>query len=197
MEPTNIDFKNIWQKQKGNQPDLKDLLNKLQYYKSKNLRKLILTNVLLLLTSIFIGLIWCHYQPQLISTKIGIVLTILAMAIYLFAYNKLFTFFYKTNDTETNIEYLQSLYTLKNKQGFVQTTMTNLYFIMLSAGICLYMYEYTSRMTTSMAIFAYSITLIWIGFNWFYIRPKTVKKQQAKLNELIKKFEDITQQLKE
>lgn len=197
MEPTNIDFKNIWQKQKVNEPNFEDLLNKLKQFKNKSLRKLVITNILLLATSVFIGLIWYHYQPQMISTKIGLVITILAMAIYLFVYNKLFTFFYKTNNTQTNSDYLQSLYTLKSKQGFMQTTMMNLYFIMLSTGICLYMYEYTSRMTAFMAVFAYGITLIWMGFNWFYTRPRTIKKQQTKLNELIIKFEEINKQLKE
>ena len=197
MEPTNIDFKNIWQKQKVSEPNFEDLLRKLKQFKNKSLRKLVITNILLLVTSIFIGLIWYHYQPQLISTKIGIILTIFAMAIYLFAYNKLFTFFYKTNSTQTNSDYLQGLYLLENKQGFMQTTMTNLYFFILSTGICLYMYEYTSRMTILMSFLAYGITLIWIGFNWFYIRPKTIKKQQTKLNELIRKFEDFSTQLKE
>jgi hypothetical protein len=197
MEPTNIDFKNIWQKQKVNEPNFEDLLNKLKQFKSKSLRKLIITNILLLATSVFIGLIWYHYQPQMISTKIGIVITILAMAIYLLVYNKLFTFFYKTNSTQSNTDYLQSLYILKSKQGFIQTTMMNLYFIMLSTGICLYMYEYTSRMTPFMAVFAYGITLMWMGFNWFYTRPRTIKKQQTKLNELIGKFEEINKQLKE
>lgn len=197
MEPTNIDFKNIWQKQKVSEPNFEDLLRKLKQFKNKSLRKLVITNILLLVTSIFIGLIWYHYQPQLISTKIGIILAIFAMAIYLFAYNKLFTFFYKTNSTQTNSDYLQSLYLLENKQGFMQTTMTNLYFFILSTGICLYMYEYTSRMTILMSFLAYGITLIWIGFNWFYIRPKTIKKQQTKLSELIRKFEDFSTQLKE
>lgn len=197
MEPTNIDFKNIWQQQKSNKPNIDDLLNKLKHFKNKSLRKLVITNVLLVATSIFIGLIWFHYQPQFTSTKIGIVLTILAMAVYLAAYNKLFMFFYKTDDTQTSSEYLQSLYILKNKQRFMETTMINVYFIMLTGGISLYMYEYASRMTLLMAIVTYGITLLWVGFNWFYIRPRTIRKQQTKLNELIKKFESINKQLKE
>jgi hypothetical protein len=41
----------------------------------------------------------------------------------------------------------------------------------------------------------YGLTLFWMGFNWFYIHPKTVKKQQIKLNDLISKMEALTQQL--
>jgi uncharacterized coiled-coil protein SlyX len=34
-----------------------------------------------------------------------------------------------------------------------------------------------------------------MGFNWFYIRPKQIKKQQSKLNDLIAKFEEVNNQL--
>ena len=59
------------------------------------------------------------------------------------------------------------------------------------------MYEYASRMEVLGAVLSYSITLAWIAFNWFYIRPKTIKKQESKLDELISKFESINKQLKE
>jgi hypothetical protein len=194
---TNIDFKNIWKQQTSQKPNMEELLGRLKKFKHENLRKLIITNILLILTSIGIGLVWYYYQPQLITTKTGIILVILAMIIFLFAYNKLFMLFYKLDNTQTNTEYLQSLYVVQNRQKFMQTTMINVYFIMLFAGICLYMHEYTSRMEPLYAVLAYTVTFLWIGFNWFYLRPKTIKKQEAKLNGLIDKFEEINQQLKE
>ena len=57
------------------------------------------------------------------------------------------------------------------------------------------MYEYALEMPTSTAIFAYAATLAWIGFNWFYIRPKTIKKQNVKLDELIDKFKNLEFQI--
>lgn len=197
MDNSNIDFKNIWQQQKVVQPNINELQNKLKNYKKNSFKKLIISNILLIATSGFIIYIWYHYQPQFIITKIGIVLTILAMAIYLFAYNKQYSIFNRLDATQTNSDYLKNLTALKTKQKFIQSTMLSIYFIMLSTGICLYMYEYTSRMTKIWAIFAYGITLTWIGINWFYIRPKTIKKQQAKLDELISKFEDVNKQLVE
>ncbi|MFP3834006.1 hypothetical protein [Chryseobacterium sp. SIMBA_028] len=194
---TNIDFKNIWKQQTSNKPNVEELLSKLKKFKNENLRKLILTNLLLIATSLSIAFIWYRYQPQLATTKIGIVLVILAMVIFLFAYNKLFMIFYKIDDTQSNSDYLQNLYLVKNKQKFMQTTMLNLYFIMLFLGICLYMYEYTSRMTLIYGILAYGLTFIWIGINWFYLRPKTIRKQQVKIDGLIDKFEEINNQLKE
>ncbi|MBP4142966.1 hypothetical protein J3S90_14255 [Flavobacterium sp. P4023] len=197
MNNNDIDFATIWQQQKVNQPNIEELLNKLKQFKKSNLQKLIISNILLLATSGFIIFIWYYYEPQFITTKIGIVLTILAMVVFVFSNNKLLSVFNKIDNTKNNNEYLQSLSELKTKQKYMQTTMLSFYFITLSLGICLYMYEYSSIMTTGWAIFAYFITLTWIGFNWFYIRPKIIKKQQIKLDELISKFETVNKQLNE
>lgn len=194
---SNIDFKNIWKQQTSNKPNLEELIGKLKKFRNQNLRKLILANIGLITTSLLIIYIWYRFQPEMITTKIGIVLVILAMVMFLFAYNKMFMVFYKIDQTQSNNEYLQSLYVVKSKQKLMQTTVLNLYFIMLFLGICFYMYEYTSRMTIGSGILTYSVTLAWIAFNWFYLRPKTIKKQQGKLDELINKFEEINNQLKE
>lgn len=194
---TNIDFKNIWKQQTSHQPSIEELLGKLKQFRLENLRKLILINIMLIITSLGIAFIWYRYQPQLVTTKIGIVLVILAMLIFLCAYNRLFMVFYKIDNTQTNQEYLQSLYIVKGKQKFMQTTMLNIYFMILFLGLCFYMYEYTLKMSAIPAIIAYTALLFWIGFNWFYIRPRTIRKQQAKINELINKFEEINNQFKE
>lgn len=193
----NINFKDLWARQTTSQPNTDDLFLQINKLKTKNLRKLVVTNLLLIATSIFIIFIWAYYQPQLLTTKIGIILTIFAMIIYLFSYNQSFSLFKKTTNTQSNSEYLKDLLAMKTKQHFLQTTILNLYFVLLSLGIGLYMYEYTSRMTTFWGIFAYGITTIWILFNWFYLRPKQIKKQQTKLDEIINKFEMLNKQLDE
>ncbi|WP_343609749.1 hypothetical protein [Chryseobacterium oranimense] len=194
---TDIDFKNLWKQQTAEKPSIEELLGKLKGFKKENIRKLVATNILLIITCIFIGLIWYYYQPQMLTTKIGIVVVIVAMVIFLTTYNQLFMNFYRLDNNLTNNEYLQNLYLLKNRQKFMQTTMLNLYFILLFVGICLYMYEYTSRMKLIYAITTYVVTFAWIAINWFYLRPKTIKKQQAKINGLIDKFEEINNQLKD
>ena len=193
----NINFKDLWAKQTSVAPNPENLISEIKKLKQYNLRKLILTNILLIATSIFIIFIWMHYQPQLLTTKIGIILIILAMAVFLFAYNNSYSLFKSDKNSQSNSDYLKDLLTIKAKQKFMETTILNLYFILLSTGIGLYMYEYTSRMTTFWGIFAYGITTIWILFNWFYLRPKQIKKQQAKLDEIINKFEMLNKQLDE
>ncbi|MHC0439174.1 hypothetical protein [Flavobacterium sp. 3-210] len=195
MENNNINFNDLWKKQTVSQPDMQDLLSRLGKFKKASLRSLWMTNIMLFATSAFIIFIWIYYQPQFISTKIGIVLTILAMVIYLFVSNKLFSNYKDIDATQTNQEYLQKLIFIQKKQQFLQTNMMSLYFLLLTIGICLYMYEYASRMSVLGASLTYGITLLWILFNWFYIRPKQIKKQQSKINSLIEKFEEVNNQL--
>ncbi|OUL60670.1 hypothetical protein [Flavobacterium sp. AJR] len=191
----NIDFKDLWKKQTVSQPNIEDLLARLKQFKKAGVRTLWITNILLFTTCAFIIFVWYTYQPKFISTKIGIVLTILAMVIYLFFYNRLVSTYKNIVTAQTNQEYLQKLILIKKKQQFMQSTMLSLYFLLLGVGICFYLYEYTSRMATLWGFFTYGVTLLWMGFNWFYIRPKQIKKQQSKLNDLIAKFEEVNNQL--
>ena len=120
MDTNNIDFATIWQQQKISQPNIDDVLDKLKKFKQSSLRKLMISNILLVATSGFIIFIWYYYQPQFITTKVGIVLTVLAMVIYLFIYNKVFASFNKIDTTQTNSNYLQSLKSLKIKRRTLQ-----------------------------------------------------------------------------
>ena len=191
----NIDFKNLWKQQSVSPPNMEELLSKVKHFKRVSIRKLVITNVLLIATSVFIGFIWYRYQPQFVSTKIGIVLIIFAMVLYLFVYNKLITFYKNIEGNQSNSEYLQKLISIKAKQQYLQSSVLSLYFILLGSGLSLYMYEYASRMTILWAIVAYAVTLGWIGFTWFYLRPKEIKKEQNRINTLIAKFEAVNNQL--
>ncbi|WP_316633233.1 hypothetical protein [uncultured Flavobacterium sp.] len=191
----NIDFKDLWKRQSVSQPDMQDLLGRLKKFKKESLKTFWVLNVLLFATCAFNIFVWYYYQPQFISTKIGIVLMVLTMMIYLFVHNKLLSKYKNIETTQTNQEYLQNLILIKKKQQFLQTKMISFYFIALTIGICLYMYEYASRMPFLKICLAYGITLSWIAFTWFYLRPRKIKKQQSKLNSLIEKFEEVNNQL--
>jgi predicted signal transduction protein with EAL and GGDEF domain len=192
---TNIDLKKIWNKQNIETPKVEILYAKANKLKSRSFLKLIVVNITLLLTITFIGFIWYYYQPELVTTKIGIILTILAMIIFLLPYNKQFSLLSKTKTEPNSKEYLQQLIKLKEKQTFQQTTMLSVYFIILSLGIGLYLFEYASRMTITWGIITYAITILWFAINWFYLRPKTITKQNAKLNKLLVEFEKLNKQM--
>ena len=191
----NINFNDLWSGQKIVQPNPDELILKVDKLKKANTKRIVYTNITLVLTSVFIGFIWYYYQPQFITSKIGIVLAVLAMLSFIVASNSSLVLYKKLDAGESNQQYLKTLLLIKEKQQFMQTTMLNLYFLFLSVGLSLYMYEYVSRMSTLMAVVVCGVTALWFLFNWFYLRPKQIKKQEAKLNEIIAKFEDIQGQL--
>ncbi|WP_117884153.1 hypothetical protein [Aureibaculum luteum] len=191
----NIDFKQYWNKQKIETPALDELIKKANQFKTKTRFKLIVANFVLLATCMIISFVWFYYQPTFLSTKIGILLCIIAMIVYLAFHNTLRPFLFG-NQLELDAKaQLKQLLILKEKQRFQQTTLLNGYFILLSLGLGLYMYEYVVRMTLPWAIFTYGIVLFWIAINAFYFRPKTIKKQQAQLDKLIAQLKDLNEQL--
>ncbi len=192
-----INLKYLWGKQTSIAPNLENLIAEIKKMNQYNLRKLVFTNISLIATSIFIILIWIYYQPQLLTTKIGIILIIFAIVVFLLTYNKSYSLFKSYRNSQSNSDYLKNLLAIKAKQKFMETTMLNLYFVLLSMGIGLYMFEYTSRMKPIWGLVTYGITFLWILFNWFYLRPKQINKQRAKLDTIISKFEMVTKQLDE
>jgi cyclic lactone autoinducer peptide len=192
---TNTDLKALWNQEQFQAPDPKEITEKVNKFKRSHLKKVILTNFLLIVTSIIIACIWYFYQPKLISTKIGIVLTVAAMLVYLFAYNQIVPLLLKSSPNYSMKAYLEELLHLKKKQLFLQSTMMSVYFVMLSSGILLYFFEYTSLMNLTGAVLMYSLTSSWIAFNWFYLKPRMQKKQQTKINGLINRVELLNEQL--
>lgn len=192
---TNIDLKKIWNTQKIETPKVEVLYSTANKLKTRSFLKLIGINIILLLTIVFISFIWYYFQPELVTTKIGIILIILAMIIFLLPFNKQFSLLAKNKTEPNSKEYIKQLIKLKEAQVFQQTTMLSIYFITLSLGIGLYIYEYVSRMTITWGIITYAITILWFAINWFYLRPKAIKKQNAKLNALLVEFEKLNNQM--
>lgn len=191
----NINLKELWNEQSPEIPDAKQIFEKADRFRKKSLRKLVFTNIILLLTSAFIAFIWYYFQPEMITTKIGIILTILGMIIYLVVYNLMIPMLMKSDYSINNSQYLKHLLKLKEKQRFLQTTMMNFYFIILSAGLGLYMLEYASRMKLIWAIVTYALTIFWMLFTFFYLRPKRIKKEEKAINDVIDKFESLSRQI--
>lgn len=189
------DLKKLWDKQEVIIPDTKEFFEKTKKFKMSNLKKIIITNILFLLTTAFILFVWFNYQPEIITTKIGIVLIIFAMILFLFVYNQLVPLLIKVEYDINNSKYLKQLIKIKEKQFFIHTIMLNIYFILLSLGICIYMIEFVLKMSLLSGILAYGVTILWISFNWVYIRPRTLKKHETKINDLISKFEGLNRQL--
>lgn len=195
---TETNFKELWQAQNTtSNTDSKEIVLKAKHFQRKTRIKLLLSNLLLFATMLFIIGIVLYFKPQMITTKIGTILVLIAIIMQIATATKLITLI-KESDTQTsNVEYLNQLLIIKVKQAVLQSFIMALYFILLGLGLALYMFEYVLRMTLLGGLLTYGITGLWIAFNWFYLRPKIIKKQQQKLNDSIAALENMNNQFKE
>ncbi|MBS1595872.1 MAG: hypothetical protein JST90_16280 [Bacteroidetes bacterium] len=177
-------------------PDITALLTRAGTVKRKARNKMIWGNLLLVLTSIFIAWVWIHYQPHMLTTKIGIVLIILSMAIYIITSTSMLQFLFRDEPDTDTASYLAQLLRLRQKQEYLQKTIMTLYYVLLSGGMALYMIEYATMLGRRYGLIAYLVTFGWIALAWFYIRPRTARRQLAPLNEVIRQLEQVQQQLK-
>lgn len=194
---TNLDLKKIWGKQYIPTTDVKEVFKKIEIYKSSKRKKAVMLNVLLFFTILFILFIWIYFKPQFIRTKIGIVLTVIAMILVIFFNSKMKDTFSKINENQSNFDYLNNLKSIKIQENYLQTKIMSVYFVLLSLGIVLYIYEYLSMMKPIVQSVFYLALILWIGFNWFVLRPRIIKKNQRQINDLIGQLERIENQLVE
>ena len=184
---SNIDIKELWNRQAVPAADQSEILNKISRFRKSGLKSGIFLDVILVLTILFMIFIWIYFKPQFLSTKIGIIVGILPMCIVVVVNRK----------KQSNIDYLNNLLMLKGKETFMQTKVMSLYFILLSFGILLYMYEYTLNSSFTFRLIAYSVLFLWIALNWFVLRPVMIKKNRRKMDCLIRQIEKIKSQVDE
>ena len=191
------ELKNIWQQADPIAlPSAKDILQEAEKAHRKIKAKIITGIVTLTFTFIYICFIAWYYNFDCITTKIGIILTLLAVVTGIVFNTQLASLLSKKADTTLdNNHYLGQLILFRNRQRFIQTKGISLYFVLLTVGILLYMYEFASRDFT-FGVIVYSITLGWIVFSWFFLRKKAIAKQGKLINEQIARIESLLSSIK-
>jgi hypothetical protein len=194
---TEMDFKSLWNKQStSDMPDTKELFSKADGIKKKTRNKLIGLNLVLLANVGIMVYMGFNIEHEHLTTKIGLILIVIAIVSYLIASNQIMPILFKT-DFETSIqEYLDQLIRIKRKQDFLNKVMINIYFILLSAGLFLYMLQFVAKMSLIWGIVYFVLSFGWIAFAWFYMRPRGIKKKAKALNDMIEKLEEVNGQLK-
>ena len=194
---TAFDLKKIWGSQRVPEPDVQALYKAVKVYRKKEAGKLIMTNLVLITTIALIVWIALHSPSEKITTPAGISIIIITIAGYLLFYNQLYPSFRKLNLSQNNKEFLNQLLIIKKKQTYIQKIIIHLYLLFLFTGIGLVMYEPASHMALTYRIIAYTATTGWMLFAWLVLCPRTVKKQNARIDPLIRQFEKLSKQLTE
>ena len=193
------DFRTIWKRtQIVSAPSEKEIIKKAMNTTRKIRNKTLRSIFLLTATLTFILGIFYFIEPRLISTDAGILLICLAISMYILVSGNLLSFLYQQKNPDPTVkEQLEQLLIVRTKQNFLQKQILTAYFILLSAGLLLYMYEYALRMSVAGFVAAYTITFAWVLFNWWWVRPRTIRKSQLRLNLLIDQLTGLAQQLEE
>ncbi|NME67280.1 hypothetical protein [Flammeovirga aprica] len=186
-----LDLKNLWQQQPTNQPKIEEVLKKAKAYKKKSTQNIIVQNITGVGIIAYLLFIAFYYDPDLLLAKLGIGCAILAVIIYTVSQNKLYFLINDIGFDTNSMAYLEKLKEIKNRQRRIQTTTTSSYFLLFSLGLGLYMYEYLLALQPNYSIPIAIVTLAWLAVNWFYFRPRAIKKQTAKIDELIQYFSSI------
>lgn len=190
------DFKQLWQSQSTLAADPNEIMAKASKLRQSVKRKTLLGNIVLAVTLAFVVFVLVYYKPQMWTTKIGILLIVIGIVMQIIAAGKLIPLT-KNNEKASPSDYLSQLLQIQKKQAYLQTTIMNLYFILLGCGIFLYLYEYAVRMDIIGMMLTYGLTAIWFAISWFYLRPRTIRKQNALLEEAIRNLENINRQFTE
>jgi len=183
-----IDFGSLWKKQEVPPADREQLLKSIRKLRKNALNKTCFLNISLSATAVAIVLIVVCFKPQLIVTKAGIVLLLGSFSLPLTAANRIAPLYRSLKDTVSNTDYINTLRHIKQREHRLQTRTLLWYFILLSSGIFLYMYEYARRMEPLWAFAAYGSVVLWIALNWWVMRPRTIRNNNRKLDALLKQL---------
>jgi hypothetical protein len=192
------EFHDLWKKQESAViPGPEEVFRRAETLRKKTRNGLIRANLLGAGIIAFIVWVVLNAHPRLITTKIGVLLVIIAVICYLLAYNRIIPLLGVNPMDSSNTHYLRQLIEIKKKQEFLHKTMLSFYFALLSLGIFLYMIEYAGRMSLAGALLAYGITTAWIALNWFYFRPRIIKKKGDEIGQLIENLKKVSRDLNE
>lgn len=191
---TEWDLKQLWKQQASSMPGIEHLRAAVKVYQNRELRKIVIANLLLLATIALIAAICLSGSWTMVTTPIGAGIIITAIAGYLFFYNRLYPSLWRLNKADNSTGFLQRLIALQKKQARLSGIALSLYFVFLALGLALAMVEPTSKMPPGGDLFAYGATAAWLLFAWFKLRPRTLKKEQERMAALIHRLEQLERQ---
>ncbi|AZB28684.1 hypothetical protein [Chryseobacterium balustinum] len=197
MSTENINFQDIWNKKSADIPDIQEIKSSADKYKKRQLRFTICHILSLSVTAAMIIFIWNVIDFKTFTTSLGIVLILIALAMYIYLVSENITVIRKINPSISNQEYLASLKKLQHQQLYMQTKGISIYYVLLTVGFAFYFYEFALRMSTLGRISAYGLTFTWLAFAWFFLRPRQIKKQNEKISKVIDSLETIEKDLGE
>ena len=193
-----IDLKGLWVRQSAvKAPDVAGLVAEAGKIKRKIRGRLVLTNVCLVGSIGWVAYVGLYYHFRFVTTTIGILLTMLAMMFYAVAANGLLMARLGADPEEDSAGFLRDLLVIRQRQERLHGILLHVYFVLLTAGVGLYIIEFLVHMRLVWAFLAAGATFGWIVFTWVYLRPRATKKQLGPLQDVIGRLQEVNRQIGE
>jgi hypothetical protein len=193
------DIQKTWQAS-GSDAGLPSAVEVMKDIKRKHrttLLKTIGATVMLAITCIFITFLAFQFQFKYPTTKVGMIIIIIAVAGGVFANARLSIMHWgNARLIDDTASYLQAMISYRQKQRFYSTRFISWYFLLMSLGFILYLYEFMAR-DIKFGIISYTLTFGWFAIAWFFLRTRAIKKNEARMADTISKLERLLRQMKE
>jgi|SRR5690606_18858764 len=188
----------IWQKQERKTlPDVSEIIKKTKKMRRKIIAKHTIGILILVLTFTWISTSLFTYQFELTTTYIGIIVLLLSIVMGIAFQSQLIGIILPKSDILSDSRHhLSQNLIYQSRLKFLHKAGSSLYYLSLSMGLVLYLYEFASR-DFWFGITAYAITGTWIAFSWFYLRKRSVQKNERKIDAFIEELQKACKALSE
>jgi Flp pilus assembly protein TadB len=189
------DLKALWQSAKTDSlPNSKAMLQIIRKFRSQKIRNkwIVILSSALLACVIVAALFNSNFK--LLTTYLGGSLMALAcvwMAVNNFRSLKRFN----QLDNCSNVDFLDFIEQTRQNQIYYYKRTMGILVLLWSVGCLMYMYEASYKHSLGLIIF-YSAFLVYVAVLWFFVRPRSLKKNAEKLNAMKAHLESISKQLK-
>ena len=188
------DLKAVWLSAKPfDLPASAEIVEMSKNYRNKGLMKKIILITSSLLLTLLMVVVFFIYNPKMITTWLGEACIVMAGIVLMATNLRSIGRFYRFRDF-SNKEFIQFLEQTRQNQVRYYGKTQVIGLSLSSIGLALYVVE-TIRENLVAGLIIYSFSGLFLGITWLYIRPRSFKKQKAKLDETITRLKKIAGQL--
>jgi len=188
------DLKKIWlTADTRGLPNTAEMVRIVKKFRNKKLVKITAVVAAAFFLTVMMVFVMFIYKSTMLTTRLGEVCIVISGLILLCTNLNSLTRFYKFNDFD-NTDFLKFLEKTKIRQKFYYKKTQVVSLGLVSIGLVLYLTE-TAMINSHWTVIVYTFTVVYLLVIWLIVRPRMYKRQSKKMDETIRKYEQLTKQL--
>lgn len=134
--------------------------------------------------------VFVDYHPRYPTTRVSIIMILIAVLGGIVLQSRMLRMLRMVREDTSNEAMITTLKRVQLRQHKLNTVGMSVYFAMLSVSMAFYLAEFVSG-NIMFGIISFGLTFGWIAFAWFYLRKRGIKRQNARLESMIKLLESL------